>query len=47
MVRPYALSPAERHREPQAQRRRRRTLWVAVRGVDIGPRLIHGAKVAA
>ncbi|KUM92852.1 hypothetical protein AQI88_30225 [Streptomyces cellostaticus] len=48
LVRPYVLSATEwnclkRHR--QQQRRRRHPLWLAVYGIDLGPRLIHGAKI--
>ncbi|MBT2528101.1 hypothetical protein J7E91_22455 [Streptomyces sp. ISL-99] len=36
------------HGEGGAQQRaRRRALWLAVHGVDVGPRLIHGVEVAA
>ncbi|MGW6603948.1 hypothetical protein [Streptomyces sp. NPDC055036] len=38
LVRPYLVAHEERLR--------RRALWLAVHGVDIGPRQIHGAKVA-
>ncbi|WP_326711387.1 hypothetical protein OG758_20825 [Streptomyces sp. NBC_01474] len=40
LVRPYVLTPDERHR----QRERRRTLHLATLGVDVGPHphLIHG-----
>ncbi|MFF6999478.1 hypothetical protein ACFY93_31690 [Streptomyces sp. NPDC008313] len=44
LVRPYLLTP-EARRERQSQRRRRRALWLAVHGVDIGPRRIHGVEV--
>ncbi|MFC0599882.1 hypothetical protein [Streptomyces palmae] len=37
LVRPYVRSPGEG----------RRRLWLAVRGVDIPPRLFHPAKAAA
>lgn len=46
LVRPYVLTPEER-RERRAQRERRRTLWLAVHGIDMGPRWIHGVEVAA
>jgi hypothetical protein len=39
-------SPAER-RERRRQRQRRRALWLAVHGIDAGPRWIHGVEVAA
>ncbi|ADI09853.1 hypothetical protein SBI_06733 [Streptomyces bingchenggensis BCW-1] len=49
MVRPYVL--AHEQREERAARRlrrqRRRTLWLAVHGIDIGPRVIHGVRVVA
>ncbi|MFB7994261.1 hypothetical protein ACFC4G_15765 [Streptomyces sp. NPDC056002] len=46
LVRPYLLAHEQRE---QAKRRgvRRRTLWLAVHGVDIGPRRIHGVEVVA
>ncbi len=50
LVRPYVLTPAERHLQKhhhQQQRQRRRALWLAVHGIDTGPRHIHGMKVAA
>ncbi|MGY0486449.1 hypothetical protein [Streptomyces sp. WG-D5] len=49
-VRPYVLTPTERaaqRAEAQRQRARRRALWLAVHGIDVGPRLIHGVEVAA
>ncbi|MFJ2261934.1 hypothetical protein ACIOKD_26975 [Streptomyces sp. NPDC087844] len=49
MVRPY-LVEHEQHvqrEEARQQRARRRALWLATRGVDIGPRLIHGKEVPA
>ncbi|WP_406169926.1 hypothetical protein [Streptomyces sp. NBC_00996] len=46
LVRPYLVAH-ERRREAQRQRARRRALWLAVHGVDIGPRLIHGVEVTA
>ncbi|WP_018536616.1 hypothetical protein [Streptomyces sp. MspMP-M5] len=46
LVRPYVLTPAER-RERRLRRERRRVLWLAVHGIDVGPRWIHGMKVAA
>jgi hypothetical protein len=45
-VRPYVLAH-ERREEARRQRSRRRVLWLAVHGLDIGPRLIHGVEVAA
>ncbi|MEU9288512.1 hypothetical protein AB0D57_28405 [Streptomyces sp. NPDC048275] len=46
MVRPYLVAH-ERREEARRQRARRRALWLAVHGVDIGPRLIHGVEVTA
>ncbi|MGW0334538.1 hypothetical protein ACWD0J_22170 [Streptomyces sp. NPDC003011] len=46
LVRPYLLTPEERH-ERRLQRQRRRALWLAVHGVDVGPRRIHGMEVSA
>lgn len=55
LVRPYLIAherqlAAEAARvaaEERRQRARRRTLWLAVHGVDVGPRRIHGVEVAA
>ncbi|MGW1163603.1 hypothetical protein ACWD48_36560 [Streptomyces sp. NPDC002519] len=44
LVRPYLVAH-ERHREARRQRARRRALWLAVHGIDIGPRVIHGIDV--
>ncbi|WP_406738457.1 hypothetical protein OG365_22925 [Streptomyces sp. NBC_00853] len=48
-VRPYRpLGQAREQRaEARRQRARRRALWLAVHGIDIGPRLIHGRVVTA
>ncbi|MEU9284223.1 hypothetical protein AB0D57_05710 [Streptomyces sp. NPDC048275] len=46
LVRPYLLTPQERH-ERRLRRQRRRALWLAVHGIDVGPRHIHGVEVAA
>ncbi|GAU68539.1 hypothetical protein SSP35_08_00330 [Streptomyces sp. NBRC 110611] len=46
LIRPYVLTPEER-RERRAQRQRRQALWLAVHGVDAGPRRIHGVEVTA
>jgi hypothetical protein len=43
-VRPYLVAH-EQQQEEQRQRARRRTLWLAVHGVDFGPRMIHGVRV--
>ncbi|MFI1731250.1 hypothetical protein ACH40E_18940 [Streptomyces acidicola] len=45
-VRPYLLTPEELH-ERRLRRRRRRALWLATYGIDVGPRRIHGVEVAA
>ncbi|GLJ88866.1 hypothetical protein [Streptomyces poonensis] len=50
LVRPYLLTPAElAHRKHvrRQQRHRRRALWLATYGVDVGPRRIHGVEVPA
>jgi hypothetical protein len=48
MVRPYVVAHERLERaERRLRRQRRRALWLAVHGVDVGPRLIHGVKVAA
>ncbi|WP_078973169.1 hypothetical protein [Streptomyces sp. MMG1533] len=46
MVRPYLVAHEE-HEEARRQRARRRALWLAVHGIDIGPRIIHGVEVTA
>ncbi|MHA5052310.1 hypothetical protein [Streptomyces sp. SD15] len=46
LVRPYLLTPQERH-ERRLRRQRRRALWLAVHGIDVGPRHIHGVEVPA
>lgn len=55
LVRPYLIAherqlaeeAAQVAAEERRQRARRRTLWLAVHGVDAGPRRIHGLEVAA
>ncbi|MEU5643053.1 hypothetical protein [Streptomyces milbemycinicus] len=50
MVRPYVVAheqQREQRTERRLRRRRRRTLWLAVHGIDIGPRVIHGVRVVA
>ncbi|MCF4138450.1 hypothetical protein L1856_19650 [Streptomyces sp. Tue 6430] len=44
LVRPYLLAH-ERRTQAKQQRARRRTLWLAVHGIDVGPRRIHGVDV--
>ncbi|MEV0484717.1 hypothetical protein AB0I69_29410 [Streptomyces sp. NPDC050508] len=46
MVRPYLVAHEQRE-EARRQRARRRALWLAVHGVDIGPRVIRGVEVTA
>lgn len=46
LVRPYVVAH-ERREEVRLRRARRRALWLAVHGIDIGPRLIHGIEVPA
>ncbi|MGO4417559.1 hypothetical protein AB4Z54_01960 [Streptomyces sp. MCAF7] len=53
MVRPYVVAHEqqreqwEQRAERRLRRRRRRTLWLAVHGIDVGPRVIHGVRVVA
>lgn len=51
MVRPNVVAHEQQRLLERAERRlrrqRRRALWLAMHGVDVGPRLIHGVKVAA
>ncbi|KPC64012.1 hypothetical protein ADL29_13270 [Streptomyces chattanoogensis] len=44
LIRPYVLT-SEEWRERRLQRGRRRALWLAVHGIDAGPRWIHGVEV--
>jgi hypothetical protein len=44
-VQPYSGVP-QGHRKRHVQRTRRRALWLAVHGIDVGPRVIHGVRVA-
>ncbi|MGW0943703.1 hypothetical protein ACWD4O_14305 [Streptomyces sp. NPDC002623] len=46
LVRPYLLTPDERH-ERKLQRQRRRALWLTAHGIEVGPRRIHGVEVHA
>jgi hypothetical protein len=43
LVRPYVLDAAEHRR----QRERRRALYLATLGIDVGPTHIHGVRVPA
>ncbi|MFG2284551.1 hypothetical protein ACGFOU_00485 [Streptomyces sp. NPDC048595] len=48
LLRPYVLTPEERRErrlQHAWQRGRRRALWLAVNGMDAGPRWIHGVEV--
>ncbi|MFE9607788.1 hypothetical protein [Streptomyces sp. NPDC006012] len=51
LVRPYLLAHERRQdaqrQEVRRQRARRRALWLAVHGIDVGPRVIHGVEVSA
>ncbi|MEV5613630.1 hypothetical protein [Streptomyces sp. NPDC052225] len=44
LVRPYVLTPTEHEHRRRQQRDRRRALYLATLGIDVGPRpeLIHG-----
>lgn len=46
LVRPYLVAHEQRE-QAKRQRARRRALWLAVHGVDIGPHRIHGIEVVA
>ncbi|MFF0807544.1 hypothetical protein [Streptomyces albogriseolus] len=46
LVRPYLLAHEQRAQARQ-QRARRRTLWLAVHGIDVGPRRIHGVDIGS
>ena len=46
LVRPYLLAHEQRVQARQ-QRARRRTLWLAGHGIDVGPRHIHGVEVGS
>ncbi|WP_078621106.1 hypothetical protein [Streptomyces sp. NRRL WC-3626] len=46
LVRPYLLA-CEQRAQAKQQRARRRTLWLAVHGIDVGPRRIHGVDVGS
>ncbi|MBT2396543.1 hypothetical protein [Streptomyces sp. ISL-100] len=45
IVRPHLV--AHERQEARRQRIRRRALWLAVHGIDVGSRLIHGVEVTA
>lgn len=46
LVRPYLVAH-EREQEARRQRARRQELWLALYGVEFGPRMIHGVEVTA
>lgn len=46
LVRPYVIAH-ERRGEARRQRVHRRSLWLAVHGLDFGPRPRHGVEVSA
>jgi hypothetical protein len=48
LARPYMLTAEEwqERRKPMVQRERRRALWLASHGIDVGPSRIHGMEVA-
>ncbi|MCX5421008.1 hypothetical protein [Streptomyces sp. NBC_00078] len=46
LVRPYLLAHEQRT-QTRRQRARRRALWLAVHGIDVGPRRIHGVDVGS
>lgn len=45
LIRPYLIAYEEQEEE-RLQRQRRRALWLAVHGIDVGPYWIHGVQVA-
>ncbi|MBD0844615.1 hypothetical protein [Streptomyces sp. TRM68416] len=51
LVRPYLVAHERREearrQRARRQRARRRALWLAVHGIDVGPRVIHGVEVTA
>ncbi|MFD4522683.1 hypothetical protein ACFWP7_01830 [Streptomyces sp. NPDC058470] len=47
LVRPYLLGNAESYLERRRQRERRRALYLATLGIDVGPAHIHGIPVGA
>lgn len=47
LVRPYLLAHERGREEARRRRARRRALWLAVHGIDLGPRVIHGVEVTA
>jgi hypothetical protein len=46
-ARPYAHLCRAHPAQARLQRARRRALWLAVHGIDVGPSLIHGVEVGA
>ncbi|MEU5306573.1 hypothetical protein ACH4YO_18890 [Streptomyces noursei] len=47
LIRPYVLTHEEWRRRERPLRRGRRALWLAVHGIDAGPRWIHGAEAVS
>ncbi|MGW3563802.1 hypothetical protein ACWDSL_07865 [Streptomyces sp. NPDC000941] len=48
LIRPYVVAHEQLEgAERRLRRQRRRTLWLAVHGIDVGPRVIHGVRVVA
>ncbi|AOT58990.1 hypothetical protein [Streptomyces rubrolavendulae] len=47
LVRPSLLVHERRQAQARRQRGRRRALWLAAHGIDVGPRLIHGREVTS
>ncbi len=47
LVRPHLEVHERQLAEVRRQRTRRRALWLAVHGADVGPRSIHGVEVGA
>jgi hypothetical protein len=45
LARPYMLSAEERRERSMVRRERRRALWLATYGIDVGPSRIHGVEV--
>ncbi|WP_432088862.1 hypothetical protein [Streptomyces sp. bgisy095] len=45
LIRPYLLAHESRQAGAPLRRSRPRALWIAVHGVDIDPRVVHGREV--
>ncbi|MFG3115212.1 hypothetical protein ACGF4C_12485 [Streptomyces sp. NPDC048197] len=46
LVRPYLLTPAELQQR-RSQHQRRQVLWLAPRGIDVGPYVMHAVGATA